>query len=606
MFTIRCIFNGGEESAQEGVITLYLKDMSINIEVSLYKELSKMSIASSVHALDLFGDDPEAIPFKERITLLNSMMEKFFVISEGSIYHMKVESDAVPVQTYLEEKRREAVTKNPKENKAQEHDVILTAQKIREIRDEKEQYSSTDKATRYSRFTDIDGQMHEVEMLFIKKTETKTGKGGGRGAKRFSTYGKSQIEKVQIQIEQYLEEQCEWDSIYFEISDQNQGEPVTALHDKKKIAQMLAKDEYFDWKSAMGQVDPLLLDYIKSSIKVNPVKGEVWLHNKENIEQNILQKYRKQIGGKYLMRVDLDLTPDEQKIVAKQMIVNTEIEMSEFLYDIKIYQIHKLADKDVIAYQLELFTLNDPEVVYQYTYPMNFNAVVQDPHSLMFSVINLIEHPLDQNPALSKLQKKGTTVTNSGAPLNMSPAVNYSQSKVSAPVVGGGSDNQMTTQDKEVADKTTFQQLFRKYIDNRMLLVVQETRFPRKLEFVLTEPCSQLSWRGSVEPRQISTGMASMHLVDIATLEMFVAVLLDENQNCAPGDDKVFEYRGPKVTSGPDLVTVNVCENFAEVQEAADEAKFLRETAIPETDLTLSIRKKRDAFSLSLKKRSGG
>jgi hypothetical protein len=56
-----------------------------------------MSIASSVHAIDLFGDDPMSIPFKERISLLNSMMEKFFVISEGSLYHMKVESDAVPI-----------------------------------------------------------------------------------------------------------------------------------------------------------------------------------------------------------------------------------------------------------------------------------------------------------------------------------------------------------------------------------------------------------------------------------------------------------------------------------------------------------------------------
>jgi len=72
--------------------------MNVNIEVSLYKDTSKMSIASSVHALDLFGDDPLAIPFKERLVLLNSMMERFFVISEGQVYHMKVESDAIPIQ----------------------------------------------------------------------------------------------------------------------------------------------------------------------------------------------------------------------------------------------------------------------------------------------------------------------------------------------------------------------------------------------------------------------------------------------------------------------------------------------------------------------------
>ena len=55
------------------------------------------SIASSVHALDLFGDDPMAIPFKERIGLLNGMIEKLSVVREGSIYHMKVGSDAAPI-----------------------------------------------------------------------------------------------------------------------------------------------------------------------------------------------------------------------------------------------------------------------------------------------------------------------------------------------------------------------------------------------------------------------------------------------------------------------------------------------------------------------------
>ena len=68
--------------------------------------------------------------------------------------------------------------------------------------------------------------------------------------------------------------------------------------------------------------------------------------------------------------------------------------MSEFLYDIKIYQVQKKADKDIIAYQIELFTLNDPDVVYIYNYPMNFSAETQDPHSLVIDVVDLIRHPL--------------------------------------------------------------------------------------------------------------------------------------------------------------------------------------------------------------------
>ena len=60
------------------------------------------------------------------------------------------------------------------------------------------------------------------------------------------------------------------------------------------------------------------------------------------------------------------------KIIRKQMISNTEIEMSEFLYDIKIYQIYKIIDRCIIAYQIEIFTLHDPDVIYLYNYPMNF------------------------------------------------------------------------------------------------------------------------------------------------------------------------------------------------------------------------------------------
>jgi len=83
IFMVRSIFEGGQETAQESVITLYLKDSYVNIQVSLYKEPSKMSIASSVLAADLFGEDPMSIPFKDRVNLFNSMMEKFFVMSEA-------------------------------------------------------------------------------------------------------------------------------------------------------------------------------------------------------------------------------------------------------------------------------------------------------------------------------------------------------------------------------------------------------------------------------------------------------------------------------------------------------------------------------------------
>ena len=146
-----------------------------------------------------------------------------------------------------------------------------------------------------------------------------------------------------------MDEQCNWDSIYFEIIDESK-ETVSALYDKKKLAQMLSKDEFFDWRSAMAQIDPLLLNYIEKSMMVDKGKSEVSLINKDNIEQNILQKYRKLIGGSYIMRSDLELPDDEQKIIRREMIANSEIEFSEFLYDIKIFKIYKISNRDIIAY----------------------------------------------------------------------------------------------------------------------------------------------------------------------------------------------------------------------------------------------------------------
>jgi hypothetical protein len=79
-----------------------------------------------------------AIPFSERISLLNGMMEKLFVIREGSIYHMKVGSDAVPINIWRQEQAKETLLKNPREKQAQAAgDGIAAAQRIREIQDEK-------------------------------------------------------------------------------------------------------------------------------------------------------------------------------------------------------------------------------------------------------------------------------------------------------------------------------------------------------------------------------------------------------------------------------------------------------------------------------------
>ena len=80
---------------------MYLRYRIILIEVVLFREPSQISIASQVPAPDLFaGEDPLSVPFKDRTTILNKMLEKFFIVSEGGLCQMKVEVDEIDIHEY--------------------------------------------------------------------------------------------------------------------------------------------------------------------------------------------------------------------------------------------------------------------------------------------------------------------------------------------------------------------------------------------------------------------------------------------------------------------------------------------------------------------------
>lgn len=51
-----------------------------------------MSINTNVGAIELFGREPTEISFAERANLLDSMLEKLFVLQQDGMFHMKVEN----------------------------------------------------------------------------------------------------------------------------------------------------------------------------------------------------------------------------------------------------------------------------------------------------------------------------------------------------------------------------------------------------------------------------------------------------------------------------------------------------------------------------------
>ena len=105
--------------------------------------------------------------------------------------------------------------------------------------------------------------------------------------------------------------------------------------------------------------------------------------------------------------------------------------------------------------------------------------------------------------------------------------------------------------------------------------------------------------------------MASMHLADQATLEMFVAVLLDENEHCNSEDEKLFEYEGAeaagevapnKALEQQPFIREHVSRDWANIEEVTEAATFVHDCVLPGNEILLSISKKRSAFCIEIRK----
>lgn len=314
---IRCDFNQAM-NAYQAVISMYLNEDVIYVEVVLYKEPSQISIASEVPAAELFaGESPHAFSFKDRVERLNQMLEKFYIVSVDGTCHMKVEVDAQPIQEYLLEREAEENRKKMKERDDLK-DAMMATQLQQTALEEKERLVEEGEAKCYHRICLIDNEKVGVDITFLNKKRDKdaktekTGIGGRRGGNKSSTYGKKQTEIRQVKIEEYIDQHCAWDQILFEIVGGAQ-EHVNSLFTVKKLAQQLSKDPYFEREKMLSDLDPLFLNYLQESLNVERKNGEVYIENTANVQRNILQQYKMHLGGTHLDRSDNGLTADEQE-----------------------------------------------------------------------------------------------------------------------------------------------------------------------------------------------------------------------------------------------------------------------------------------------------
>jgi len=102
--------------------------------------------------------------------------------------------------------------------------------------------------------------------------------------------------------------------------------------------------------------------------------------------------------------------------------------------------------------------------------------------------------------------------------------------------------------------------------------------------------------------------MASLHLVDQATLEMFVALLLDENENTGT-DERVFEFLANvdeelslDEDEPPSCFRKEIQEPWGGIIEADEASIFVPNQPVPGTSLATELSKKHNALNIALYK----
>jgi len=61
---------------------------------------------------------------------------------------------------------------------------------------------------------------------------------------------------------------------------------------------------------------------------------------------------------------------------------------------------------------------------------------------------------------------------------------------------------------------TKYQLLFKKYIDNQLILVIQESKFPASISFTIVEPSSRMIYKTCYEPTTEIVSPSSFSVVD--------------------------------------------------------------------------------------------
>ena len=118
-----------------------------------------------------------------------------------------------------------------------------------------------------------------------------------------------------------------------------------------------------------------LTEYLKTHTKIDFKTGILKVESTQPSQEYVKQMFANEIGGAYLRREENKMKLElEESLIEKKLLINQEVDLSEFSYDIKLYQIFSKEqgiEKRAFSYSFEIFSLNEPDLIYRYNHALH-------------------------------------------------------------------------------------------------------------------------------------------------------------------------------------------------------------------------------------------
>lgn len=93
-----------------------------------------------------------------------------------------------------------------------------------------------------------------------------------------------------------------------------------------------------NWQVIQSKDKEKVVEYLKGHTKIDTVTNEMKIESFQPNKELILQLYTNEIGGIYIRRDQNDVSMNlEKEIVEKKLLMNQEVDMSEYSYDVKLF-----------------------------------------------------------------------------------------------------------------------------------------------------------------------------------------------------------------------------------------------------------------------------